>query len=169
MSEATSSENTARDLRETLESCIARLDRSEAVRVALVAVREGAISVADLHTTVLGPMLASIGTRWQHSNERVWEEHYASHVIRTIVDGIEHAAVLCLAPQNSRTSVGLYRSALEKAEPKFSYDFVESWHDHPALIRAFAERFAKEMRPRLNLPCPLPLLNEKPIQEREGQ
>ena len=88
MSEATSSENTARDLRETLESCIARLDRSEAVRVALVAVREGAISVADLHTTVLGPMLASIGTRWQHSNERVWEEHYASHVIRTIVEAV---------------------------------------------------------------------------------
>lgn len=55
-------------------------------------------------------------------------------------DGIEQAAVICLAPQNSRTSVGLYRAALGKAEPKFAYEFVENWHDHPLLIQAFAER-----------------------------
>jgi ferrochelatase len=57
-----------------------------------------------------------------------------------VSDGIEHAVAICLAPQNSRTSVGLYRSALAENETSFAVDFVESWHDHPLLIRAFAEK-----------------------------
>jgi ferrochelatase len=49
--------------------------------------------------------------------------------------------VICLAPQNSRTSVGLYRKSLEqKPDPDLTFDFVESWHDQAQLIAAFAER-----------------------------
>jgi protoporphyrin/coproporphyrin ferrochelatase len=49
--------------------------------------------------------------------------------------------VVCLAPQNSRTSVGLYRTSLRVCEdPNLSFDFVESWHDQPRLIQAFAEK-----------------------------
>jgi len=56
-------------------------------------------------------------------------------------EGVEHAVVVCLAPQNSRTSVGLYRSALGNEDQlPFTLDFVESWHDHPLLIKAFAEK-----------------------------
>jgi protoporphyrin/coproporphyrin ferrochelatase len=58
-------------------------------------------------------------------------------------DAIERAIVICLAPHNSRTSVGLYRKALEGedgAQAPFDIDFVESWHDHPLLVRAFAEK-----------------------------
>jgi ferrochelatase len=54
-------------------------------------------------------------------------------------DGVEHAVAICLAPQNSRTSVGLYKKALAEKEVPFTIDFVESWHDHPLLIEAFAE------------------------------
>ena len=55
---------------------------------------------------------------------------------------IERAAVICLAPQNSRTSVGLYRAALNvEGGTPFAVDFVDSWHDHPLLIKAFAEKF----------------------------
>ena len=71
---------------------------------------------------------------------RNWRPFVADTVRRMSDDGIERAAVICLAPQNSRTSVGLYRSALESAGPKFQYEFVENWHDHPLLIQAFAER-----------------------------
>ncbi|MBI2679047.1 MAG: ferrochelatase [Candidatus Koribacter versatilis] len=58
-------------------------------------------------------------------------------------DGITRAVVICLAPQNSRTSVGLYRKALlgESGAP-FAVDFIESWHDEPQLIAAFAERLS---------------------------
>ncbi len=51
-----------------------------------------------------------------------------------------HAVAICLAPQNSRTSVGLYRADLASNGTPFTIDFVESWHDQPLLIRAFAEK-----------------------------
>jgi ferrochelatase len=72
---------------------------------------------------------------------RNWKPFIAD-VVRTMAgDGTEHAVVICLAPQNSRTSVGLYRSALGAAsEIPFRVDFVESWHDHPLLINAFADK-----------------------------
>jgi ferrochelatase len=53
-------------------------------------------------------------------------------------DGVEEAAVLCLAPQNSRTSVGLYRRAVETSDLRI--DFTEGWAQQPLLIEAFAER-----------------------------
>jgi ferrochelatase len=54
--------------------------------------------------------------------------------------GLTQATVVCLAPQNSRTSVGLYRRALENSAEDMAIDFIESWHDHPLLIAAFAEK-----------------------------
>ncbi len=71
---------------------------------------------------------------------RNWKPFIAEAVRAMISDGIEHAVAICLAPQNSRTSVGLYRSTLADNETSFAVDFVESWHDHPLLIRAFAEK-----------------------------
>ena len=72
---------------------------------------------------------------------RNWRPFVAETVRSMKADGTESAVVICLAPQNSRTSVGLYRTALngESGVP-FAVDFVESWHDHPLLIRAFAEK-----------------------------
>ena len=65
---------------------------------------------------------------------RNWKP-FISDTVRTMAaDGIERAVVICLAPQNSRTSVGLYRAALEK-DVSFDIDFVDSWHD-----QAFAEK-----------------------------
>jgi ferrochelatase len=67
---------------------------------------------------------------------------FIDDVLRTMTsDGVEHAVAICLAPQNSRTSVGLYRSDLTSNQgTPFTIDFVESWHDHPLLIKAFAEK-----------------------------
>jgi protoporphyrin/coproporphyrin ferrochelatase len=53
----------------------------------------------------------------------------------------ERVIVICLAPQNSQTSVGLYRkSVIGDGNLSFEMDFVEQWHDHPLLIKAFAEK-----------------------------
>ena len=71
---------------------------------------------------------------------RNWKPFIVDTVQIMANDGIAHAVVICLAPQNSRTSVGLYKRAL--GEAPFSIDFVENWHDHPLLIRAFAEKLA---------------------------
>ncbi len=69
---------------------------------------------------------------------RNWHPFVADTLGRMNADGITHATVICMAPQNSRTSVGLYRSSLRSADANLTFDFVESWHDHPKLIQAFA-------------------------------
>jgi ferrochelatase len=42
---------------------------------------------------------------------RNWRPYIADVVKQMRADGIEEAAVICMAPQNSRTSTGLYRRA----------------------------------------------------------
>ncbi len=44
---------------------------------------------------------------------RNWRPYIPDVVKQMRGDGVEEAAVICLAPQNSRTSVGLYRRAVE--------------------------------------------------------
>src|SRR6185369_12701813 len=73
---------------------------------------------------------------------RNWKPYIADAVRTMDSDGVKHAVVICLAPQNSRTSVGLYRAALTAAgEPSFTFDFVPAWHDQPSLIEAFVQKF----------------------------
>jgi protoporphyrin/coproporphyrin ferrochelatase len=73
---------------------------------------------------------------------RNWKPFIADTIANMKSDGVGRAIVICLAPQNSRTSVGLYRAALNvEGGVPFAVEFVESWHDHPSLIAAFAEKF----------------------------
>jgi ferrochelatase len=75
---------------------------------------------------------------------RNWKPFIADTVRAMVSDGVNHVVAICLAPQNSRTSVGLYRAALQgKDGVPFSLDFVDSWHDHPLLIKAFSEKLRK--------------------------
>ena len=57
--------------------------------------------------------------------------------------GLERIAAVCLAPQFSELSVGLYMKRTEEAarEAGVTAQFLwaRSFHDHPALIRAFGE------------------------------
>ena len=72
---------------------------------------------------------------------RNWHPFIAQALEQMQADGIRNAVVICLAPHNSRTSVGLYRKALAAcSDPELVFDFVESWHDEPLLIQAFAEK-----------------------------
>jgi protoporphyrin/coproporphyrin ferrochelatase len=74
---------------------------------------------------------------------RNWHPYIADVVAQMKADGVGHAKVICLAPQNSRTSIGLYKRALTEAvDDAFTVDFVEGWSDEPKLIAAFAERLA---------------------------
>lgn len=72
---------------------------------------------------------------------RNWHPFVAQALAQMQADGIGHAVVICLAPHNSRTSVGLYRKSLAQCkDPEMTFDFVEAWHDQPQLIQAFAEK-----------------------------
>ncbi|MBO0912069.1 MAG: ferrochelatase [Acidobacteria bacterium] len=72
---------------------------------------------------------------------RNWHPLVSQALAAIEADGVRHAVVICLAPHNSRTSVGLYRKSLaDAAASDITFDFVESWHDHPLLVQAFAEK-----------------------------
>ncbi|HKD84866.1 MAG TPA: ferrochelatase, partial [Terriglobales bacterium] len=71
---------------------------------------------------------------------RNWHPFIADTLKQMAAAGVEWAVAICLAPHNSRTSVGLYKQVLFGAGAPFPIDFVEEWHDHPLLIQAFADR-----------------------------
>jgi ferrochelatase len=71
---------------------------------------------------------------------RNWKPFIGEAVRLMRTTGVERAVALCMAPQNSRTSVGLYRKAVETESAGLEVDFVEEWHDQPLLIAAFAEK-----------------------------
>jgi ferrochelatase len=77
---------------------------------------------------------------------RNWHPFIGDTVKQMIADGITHAVAICLAPQNSGTSVGLYkRATMDAAGGHLQVTFVDSWHDHPNLISAFADRLSVAM------------------------
>lgn len=71
---------------------------------------------------------------------RNWRPYIADVVKQMRGDGVEAASVICLAPQNSRTSVGLYRRAVMAEAGGMRMDFLEGWAGEPLLAEAFAER-----------------------------
>ncbi|MCU1285283.1 MAG: ferrochelatase [Acidobacteriales bacterium] len=78
---------------------------------------------------------------------RNWHPFIADTVKTMLADGITHTIAICLAPQNSRTSVGLYKKVTtDAAADHMQVTFVDSWHDHPDLIAAFAERLQAALK-----------------------
>jgi ferrochelatase len=78
---------------------------------------------------------------------RNWTPYIATVVRQIRASGISAIAAICLAPHNSRTSVGLYRRAvLAETGDDLPIDFTDTWADHPLLIEAFAERLRTKYR-----------------------
>jgi ferrochelatase len=89
---------------------------------------------------------------------RNWKPYIADVVRQMRADGITSAVVICLAPQNSRTSVGLYRRAAFAEAGAIDVDFIDGWADHPQLAQAFAERLQpvwQTVSTRVGAPAPV--------------
>ena len=71
---------------------------------------------------------------------RNWHPFIADAVAQMRADGVKRFKAVCLAPQNSRTSVGLYRKAVAAAATGMEMDFVAGWAESPMLALAFADR-----------------------------
>jgi len=111
---------------------------------------------------------------------RNWRPYIPDVVRQMRADGVEEAAVICMAPQNSRTSVGLYRRAVEaEAGTALRIDFTEGWADHPLLAEGFADRLRPllaRMSAEAGHPVPVlftahsvPLRTVQPPEASEGQ
>ena len=109
-------------------------EQGRLVEAELAATGLAETELADAKTSASGqPVPVYVGMR-------NWHPYIADAVRQMRADGVEEAAVVCMAPQNSRTSVGLYRRAVEAEAAGLRIDFTESWAQHPLLAEAFAER-----------------------------
>ncbi len=87
-----------------LDAHIAARDRSAAVAAALEAVRTGAVTVPELYDA-LCTLLVDVGASWQAGEMEVWEEHYATATVRTIVEACEPLVAERAAAPVGRTVV----------------------------------------------------------------
>ena len=98
--------------------------------------------------------------RWTRAQAEALERllgipvHFAmrnwSPFIQDVVPRIEAArvAAVCLAPQYSEMSIGLYIRKVDETKPPFEIRWAKSYHDEPLLIEAFAERLGRS-QPRV--------------------
>ncbi|HEX7958463.1 MAG TPA: ferrochelatase [Terriglobales bacterium] len=71
---------------------------------------------------------------------RNWHPYIPDTVRKMREAGVRQIVAICMAPQNSRTSVGLYKQRTLAEAGQMKIQFVEEWHDHPQLVQAFAEK-----------------------------
>jgi len=132
------------------------------------------------HAQLVEAQLAADGTPVKvYVGMRNWRPYIPDVVKQMRADGVEEAAVLCLAPQNSRTSVGLYERAVKAEAGLLRIDFTRGWARHPLLADAFAERLREaEARITAETGSPVPVLftahsvptrTVQPQPESEGQ
>lgn len=88
---------------------------------------------------------------------RHWTPWIKDAVAQMAADGVERAAVICMAPHYSSLSIGAYRRRLDEAlaqlDRPIEISFVESWHTQPdyldavaANVRATLQRYAPAER-----------------------
>ncbi len=91
-------------------------------------------------TLAQGQLLGETLGRKVYVGMRNWHPFIADTVAQMRADGVTSFKAICLAPQNSRTSVGLYRRAMLEASSDMESEFVAGWADNPTLAHAFADR-----------------------------
>jgi len=78
---------------------------------------------------------------------RNWRPFIADALSAAAADGVTELVGLPMAPQYSTLSVGKYEEAVRGATPPgLRVRFVSSWHDHPGLLAAFAEKVEEALR-----------------------
>jgi ferrochelatase len=88
--------------------------------------------------------LAAAGTPLPvYAAMRNWHPYIADVVAQMRADGIQRVITICLAPQNSRTSIGLYRRALMSVADGLDIVFIDAWSEEPLLIEAFTQRLVE--------------------------
>jgi len=72
---------------------------------------------------------------------RNWKPFIADALREAADAGLTRLVAVPMAPQYSTLSVGKYKEAVERSRPdRLTVRFVDSWHEHPGLLDAFAEK-----------------------------
>lgn len=79
-----------------------------------------------------------------HFGMRNWRPSIREAMARIQESGARRIVAICLAPQYSRLSVGLYFRRTQEAKVELGVDadivWTKSFHDHPLLVEAFYQR-----------------------------
>jgi len=108
-------------------------------RYSLIGEPKGHSPLTDL-TLQQGELLAAALGEPVYVGMRNWRPYITNVVRQMRNDGLDHIAAICLAPQNSRTSTGLYRRAALTEAVGIIVDFIDGWAHEPLLAQAFAAR-----------------------------
>jgi ferrochelatase len=77
---------------------------------------------------------------------RNWRPSIREAMAQMQADGVERIVAICLAPQYSKLSVGLYFRRTQEAKIELGLGagilWTKSFHDHPLLIEAFHQKLA---------------------------
>lgn len=73
---------------------------------------------------------------------RHWQPRIFDAVEQMVKADIRRAVAIVMAPHSSHLSTGMYYAALEKALAGKEIEFlrIQSWHKHPGLLKAIAEK-----------------------------
>jgi ferrochelatase len=92
------------------------------------------LAQASALASALGGMPVYVGMR-------NWRPYIADVLAEAAQAGVRELVAVPMAPQYSTLSVAKYGEAVEAARPpEMEVRFVRSWHDHPGLLDAFAEK-----------------------------
>jgi ferrochelatase len=96
----------------------------------------------------LGERMLAAGSQTRVYTAMKHSPPFIADVVRRVAeDGVDQVLAIALAPHYSRLSTGSYLLAVEMANDsisrKMKLDRVLSWHEHPALIGAWAERIRR--------------------------
>jgi protoporphyrin/coproporphyrin ferrochelatase len=114
-------------------------------RYSLIGGRSPLLDLTRAQGKALEERLNRDGARFRvYVGMRHWHPFIKDTVRQLVEDGISRVIAVSMAPQYSRLSVGAYQRALETAQTELGVTLdvtcVASWHDHPLLLQAFAER-----------------------------
>jgi len=77
---------------------------------------------------------------------RNWRPFIQETLARVKAEEVERLIVICLAPQQTRASLGLYHRRVEQAQADLGLKAELVWatglHNHPLLVEAFAEKLS---------------------------
>src|SRR5262249_28471134 len=111
----------------------------------------GRSPLTDITRAQAAALSEALGGVPVHVGMRNWHPLIADTLARAAAAGARELVALPMAPQYATLSVAKYRQETERAcPPGVRVRFVDSWHDHPGLLEAFAEKVREA---RAAAPC----------------
>ncbi len=107
MPAVTPTQERAHALLDRIDALVTARDRAGAIGAVADAARSRDLSIPQLYVLVLAPLMRLTGARWQSGGESIWEEHYTTGVVRTIVESLAPAVIeqSAAVPRAGRTVV----------------------------------------------------------------